>query len=291
MEKEAIQHIEQNAVAAGLAAYLRDISLPVMPLPENYKLASIEEYMDQPARFRGTFKTNYINEFTTYLLRNTVNSSTAGVFINAEKMTATGILDLGAPLLPEHGEHRAIVKIIPLNAYTALRAINGIRKSQREFAEWMEDWRDCLDAYADMGPGITQSESGKIKAEGGDEINIKSAIAAIRKITLKVSAANEHNTQDFKVTRSALEEIEAFSKDLSLPGSLYFTCKPYEELQTRTFVCRVGVLTTEKEPVIVLRVAQLEAHIEEMGKEFQTLVETPLKESAVQVRLGEFETP
>lgn len=290
MQKDAIQHIEQGAVAAKLAANLHDMALPVVPVPDAYKLISIEKFLDQPARFRGTFRTDYINEFTAYMLKNIVNSSTAGVFINAQKMTATGILDLGDPTSPKHAEHRAVVKIIPLNAYTALRAMNGVKKSQREFAEWMEDWRDYLEAYTDMGPGITQSENGKIKAEGGNEIDLKAAIAAVRKITLKVTAANEHSTQDFKAARSALEEIEAFSKDLSLPGSLYFTCKPYEELQTRTFVCRVGVLTSEKEPTIVLRVAQMEAHVEEMGKEFQALVQKPLAESAVQVRLGEFET-
>lgn len=292
MEKQAIQHIEENAVAAGVAAYLRDISLPVMPLPANYSLVSLEKFMDAPTRFRGTYSTNYVGEFTAYLLKNAVHSSTsdmfineeknaekmpatAGVFINAEKMTATAILDLGEPNHPEHGEHRAKVKLTALNAYNALRAINGVRKSQRDMAEWMEDWRDFLQAYPDL-------------SEGTAKIDFKSAIAAVRNLTIKATAERDHTTQDFKATKSALETIEASSKGQALPGFLYFTCAPYEEIKTRTFVCRLGVLT-DKEPAFVLRVAQMEAHIEEMGKEFQQLVQTPLLTTDIQVRLGEFD--
>lgn len=275
MKKETVQHIEENGVALAIQTKLQIDDLPIVPMPANYELVSIEKYLSAPLRFRGKFSTNYVKEFTGYVL-DSMNGGGQHVFINAQKMFALGMLDLGTPSDPLHGDHRAVVTLEKLNAFTALLSMNGARKSQKDMAEWMEDWRDYLEAYQDAS------------SDGSTKIDMKAAIAAVRTLTLKATAEREHTTQDFKASKSSLESIEASSKGHALPGYLYFTCKPYEEIKERTFVCRLSAITGDT-PVFGVRIIQLEAHVEKMGKEFKLMVQEQLKGSAVSVRLGEFE--
>lgn len=276
MEKQAIQHIEQNAVAEVVGSHLAALNLPVVLTPEAYSLTSIEKYLPAPQRFRGTFRTRNVQEFGAYVNNSLTVSSVlvaARGFIDCDKMAAVAILDLGHPGNPGHGEHRAYLVLEAAPEYKSLLGINTKPLQQRDLAEWMEDWRDNLTAYP---------------AGSDTPIDIKEAIAAVRALTVEAKVSREHAVGDMSASKSALESIDATSRGKTLPAFLHFRCAPYEEMPPRDFVLRLGVLT-EATPAYKLRIIRLESHVDAMAQEFKALVHDALKDS-VTVHVGTFAT-
>lgn len=82
----------------------------------------------------------------------------------------------------------------------------------------------------------------------------------------------ESNAQQLSASLSAFESVKASSKH-TLPALIYYTTKPYADLQERVFVLRLSVTASEKGPVLTLRIKNLERHEEEMAEELGGLVQ------------------
>ena len=65
--------------------------------------------------------------------------------------------------------------------------------------------------------------------------------------------------------------IQASSTE-PLPTLVYFETVPYNGLNSRLFVMRLGVRTGGEKPAITLRIQNMEQHNEEMAKELTDLV-------------------
>ena len=231
---------ESIRLAAGAAA-------AVVALPDHFSTHDLEKFLDQRRRARGRMTTTSIDDFVAYSLAH--RESGATVFIDANKMRAVGVLNLGTPEVPGHADNQAVLEIEPTAAYKALRSTCSSHKSQATLAEFLEDWPDAVQAL-----------------ENGQPLATPKAIAAIRKITIESLRKLESDEQQLSTTRSAFESVAATSTE-KLPTHIAFTCVPFAGLTERTFMLRLSVHTGDTAPKLSLRIANDELHAEEMAKE------------------------
>lgn len=243
--------------------------LGVTALHEDVKVHDLEHMLPSRRRARGTMSTAYVAPFAQYAIA--YADSGAAVFVDAEHMAATAVLDLGTKETPGHADHRAKLQPSKTSTYAALLNINGRAQSQQQLAEFVEDW------------GIT-AQMKFFNSEG--EIQMGKALAAIRRITVENLRKVDSEEQQLSANRTAFESVKATSQE-PIPTTIYYACKPYADLAERNFVLRLSILTSDKGPSLVLRIQNLEAHVEEMGQQLAALVFSAIS-GAMPVLLGSY---
>lgn len=225
----------------------------VVALPEKITLRDLEGYMQNRRRARGVMKTNNIESFAQYTTAH--KEEGAAVFVDQKDMSASAVLNLGTPGEPGHTDNLAVLRLEKTAAYKALTEITGLGKTQKEVAEFLEDWADYVKCY-----GFT--EEGQI----APEIKTSRAISAIRKITIESMRKMESSEQALGASKSAFESVQATSVD-PLPVYIEFRCVPYPGIELRTFLLRLSVLTGDDKPKVTLRIIKAEQHQEAMADE------------------------
>jgi uncharacterized protein YfdQ (DUF2303 family) len=276
-DKEAIIALQQGAsITSALAALQgRDSTDHLAALPSDFKLHDLEQYLPNRRRARGTMSTESVQDFAKYF-QDHVEQGT--VFVDKDTMKAVGILNLGNPEHgPGHADNKAVLSLKSLAAYDALRKVaNGQAQTQTAVAEWMEDWQDLITCFNHPdGEDI------------GGKITITKAIAAVRSITIDAARKVESEEGQLSASKSAFESVKASSKH-TLPTHIYFETVPYMGLQARTFVLRLGILTTGDKTSIVLRPAKMEEHQQEMAQEFAGIVVKSLEATSYPVLIGSY---
>ncbi len=263
MDKSAIQEIASMAKITQPKTFT-----PTLARHTSTELINIEQYQEARSRFRGTLRTQSIDDFCFYA----TTQSQAAVFINAADMEAKAFFNLGDEKQPGHGDYNAELRLKTTAPFRQLHMIIGNKMNQKTAAEWIIDWRDHLVAVDESDNPIE---------------SISNVIAAIRNIKITANRSSEHTEGNLKSSRSALEDIEASSKH-QIPAGFKFTCTPYEGLSSREFYLRLSIHTTGDAPTIKLNVTMLEAAEEAMANEFKELLEVKLTEDSVDVIVGEF---
>lgn len=266
MDKTTLQQISALAVAATKEI---ETDFGAVMLPEGIKLQSLESLQAHRNQFRAAFSTQRFGSLIEYAKANTQEN--AQCFIDQEKMSTEVVFDMGNREQAGHAKHRANLVMKKTAAYKALCEINGSRRSQRDFSDFLEDWGDYLTAY-----------------HHEDQISIKNAVQAVRKMTIDYARNEEHEVGDFAAKKSAMEAVEAKSS-LQLPTHLIFTCNPYKGLDTRAFSLRLQVLTSGNEPVLVARLIQAEQIEEAIATEFAEKLSEALGETQIKVNIGTIE--
>lgn len=228
LNKDTLELIIANAVALGGTV---STDTPIAALPDNIKLHNLEKFQALRARFRGALSTNSLTDFANYVTGR--NGPTAKGFIDQDAMACAVFFNLGDETAPGHADDTATLKLKPTAAYTALSQLAGKKLSQKELAEWMEDWRANLTATDPQDATLS----------------IVQAIAAVRNITIKATAERTTVEGNFAANRSAMDAIEAASQD-TLPAKLHFNIVPYEGLNQRVFTLALSVLTSEDKPTL-----------------------------------------
>lgn len=254
-DKEAITALQEGQSIASATAALADSARTKdsVALPSDYKLHDLEKYLPLRRRARGTMTTSVPVSFVDYT--QTHAESGVSVFVDAEHMSATSVLNLGTPSAPGHADNRATLTLTRTAAYTAMRSVAmGIGLKQAAIAEFLEDWPDQIKCLNDEG-----------------YIPTAKAVAAVRKLTIETMRKLESEEQSLSASRSAFESVQATSKE-PIPTSIHFTCQPFAHLQPRTFALRLAIQTGSDKPSISLRVVKAEQHNEEMAGEFVALI-------------------
>lgn len=258
---------EITAAASAVGAAIEDNN-GLVALPDSMKVHDLEHAMPYRRHARGSMNTPFVDPFARYTTAHAEDG--ACVFINATDMQATAVLNLGTPYVPGHADNLAKLTPIKTAAYQALLAITRGPITQQQAAEFFEDWAGELEFYTDDA-----------------QVTPKQAVAAVRRITIEALAKVESEEQSLSATRSAFESVTASSKE-PIPTRVYFACKPYADLQSRTFVLRLGVLTGEKTPRLMLRMLKAEEHAEEMAEELCVLVRDAIDLATIPVLVGQY---
>lgn len=254
LSKEAIQHIEAQAVAAAGIRVTAQDGAELLLVPDGYTLQNLERYQECRNRLRGALSTHSVKDFSDYVQKQNLDEGPRG-FIDQDSMSAVVIFNLGDATKPAgHGDNTARLTLKPTAAFTAAANIAGRQLTQQQLAEWLEDWLPNLNAKA-----------------GDAELNMLQAINGIRRMTIQASTKRDTNVSDFGASRSTMDEIEAKSQE-TLASSFTFTTVPYEGLQPAAIQLRLSVITGKDEPVLKLRWVGEEAQREEFAREFKELL-------------------
>jgi uncharacterized protein YfdQ (DUF2303 family) len=279
MDKSAIETLQQarqiEQANQALAPLMPEGSNKVVALPENHKLHNLESYQANRYRYRGTMCTESISAFAEYATSH--NQKGATCFINAEIMNAQLIFNIGEKYAPGHCDHTAILGLEKTAPYSALLGIINKRQTQKEIAEFIEDWRDFITCFTE------EDEEGNRQ-----QIRLPRALHSVRNITIEAKAVSSNEERTFGATKSAMESIDVSKENLP-PAIINFTCQPYADLNERTFSLRLGVLTTNP-PGVTLRIVRQEQIGEEMAEEFKALLEVRLNsmEPKIPTLIGTF---
>lgn len=268
LDNTAIQEIVNLSTAAFYPDPIKHTDCPAVLVPDGVTTESLENLMVNRYRFRGDMKTTSIDDFAEY----SKGYAGEGVrcFIDAEEMRATTVFNIGTLAAPGHADNRAHLQLKNTSPFRSLLHMDGKKCSQKAMAEWIEDWNDFLKAY---------------DAEG-NVMDIKKAAGAVRRLTIEATRNADYEDQDMKASRSVMESVEARSKDV-LPSYFEFECIPYEGLPNREFRLRFSILTSD-EPVLVVRIIQLETHEEEMAKQFRDLLVQKFEGQQIETFIGNF---
>lgn len=270
MEKPAIELIQNSANIPALIEHLNaaGTKVPLVALPDSMRLHDLEKHMEHAARYRMNYDTTSIADFIEYGKQYATNGSIC--FVNADAMTAKATFDLGTLENPGHKEHTATLNLKATAAFDAIKKINGKKMEQKEAAEFIEDWHDFIHG---------------VKNTTGNDLTPHHAAAKL--LDLSITQARELNSRvhDFGHQMSAMESIEAKNEETT-PAQITFCCQPYQGLVFRDLILRVGILTGEDKPRIVLRITQLESTEEAIAEEFKALLADSFKSTQLTAYIG-----
>lgn len=270
LDNTAIQEIVNLSTTAFYPDPIKHTDCPAVLVPDGVTTESLENLMVNRYRFRGDMKTTSIDDFAEY----SKGYAGEGVrcFIDAEEMRATTVFNIGTLAAPGHADNCAHLRLKKTSPFRSLLEVNGTKYRQKALAEWIEDWNDFLTAY---------------DAEG-NKMDIKQAAGAVRRITIEAKRNADYEDQDMSASRSVMESVEAKAKEkFTLPSRFEFECIPYEGLPNRKFRLRFSILTRD-EPVLVVRIIQLETAEEEMAKEFRDLLIQKFEGQHIETFIGNF---
>jgi len=272
MDKSAIEKIQEHTALQGFQASLDAAHTlsPLVAMPEGYLFTDLERYMPTRTRLKGVMKTSDLYSFGLYVSKHADEHSEC--FINRNAMAAKVIFDFGSKDAPLHCAHTCRLALLKTPAFETVQDAVGHRFSQKDLAEWLEDWRDYI----------------QVLGHNGEDISLGLAIAAVRRLKIEQHTVSGHEVHATRSSRSVLDEIEA-SSDTGLPEAIAFTCTAYEGLGARTFVLRVSVIASHEKPQFSLRVVAMDNHLDDMAHEFSKMVETRLEGLSIVPVLGSFE--
>lgn len=254
LSKEAIQHIEAQAVASAGIRVAAENGADLLLVPDSYSVQNLERYQEHRNRLRGALSTHSVKDFADYVGTQDLQQGPRG-FIDQDSMSAVVIFNLGDATKPAgHGDNTARLTLKPTAAFTAVANIAGRQLTQQQLAEWLEDWLPHLNAQA-----------------ASETLNMLQAINGIRRMVIKATAQRDSTVGDLSSSRSAMDEIEARSQE-TLPTAFTFTTVPYEGLQPACIQLRLSVITGKDDPLLKLRWVGEEAQREEFAREFKELL-------------------
>lgn len=275
-DEPSLRLLQQTAIGDYLGKQERLAGTNQIALPNNFVLHNLEPFRAGRERKRGIMSTESIADFVAYVRAKAQANNEDGKpegFVIGEDMAAFAIfnVDKNAAGLWGHADHRASLELKPTAAYRALKLIDSVKLEQRAMLDWLEDWAPHLQAYG------SSPEESKSMAE---------AIAAVRQVTIKSTRESETTQEDFRGSRSTLEDVEAKSR-VGLPGGFFFTCEPYLGLPMQVYRLRLGVLTGDEKPRLVLRLVRFEAEQEHTVRSFKEILIRELDDVAT-MTIGSF---
>ena len=267
LTKEAIQLITDTALEA--TGKKLETLVPAVVLPESAKIVDLERFQAGRSRFRGTYSTHSLADFSAYVVERAALGARG--FIDQDAMSCVLLFNLGTADVPGHADDRAVLKLKPTAGYTAAQQIGGRGISQKDLSDWIEDWHQYLMPVD----------------EAGNAIPVAKAIAAVRTITIKASSESETTVGETSASRSAMDQIEARSKE-TLPVSLQFSTIPFEGLTEQVITLRLSVITSGAVPVLKLRWVGEEVQREDIAQEFKSVLQEKIGDAA-RLSLGAFD--
>lgn len=271
MDATFLKQLQEQIIIGMGNDYLKDLDYKAVILPREYGIENLEKFEPHRSRFRGTMTTRNMDTFAEYVEKHCEDDSVC--FVDADRMAASTIFNFGNKELPGHCDNKASLSLLPSVEYEAVLGLNNTHHSQKDFAEWLEDWASHL---------IAEDDDGK-------QLDMKKAIHSIRRLTIETKTEQNHEEGNFRSKRSAMEDVEAKSKENPLPAFLYFNCTPYPDFNEYVITLRVSVLTGGSAPKLVARIVSLDSLKNDIAEEFQQKVNKQI-DGFVKTYIGSFQS-
>jgi uncharacterized protein YfdQ (DUF2303 family) len=268
MDASAIKAISALSVVESQIFALQGLDYNVALVPESYKLESLERFADQPARFRGNYKTTLINEYIKYI--NDHGTPECTVFVDETTMTSKAILDMGRPDEPLWGTHKAELALVKTPEYQAILQNDNAKLEQQALIDFAEDWEEAIVFFDNQDKPL----------------DFRKTINTLRKLKINANAESEQTVGNFNAARSTLEQIEIKAGQEELPAYFFFQCSPYDGFNLFSFTCQLRAINDQKQVVIKYRIMQLALKQIAIAEEFKNLLQGGIDADGVDVYLG-----
>ena len=146
-KSEAAAIIAAGAAMAG-PFQAKEGGIPVIVVPEGYKVEDIERYLDAPARARGIINAETPEAFIAYFNRfadetedgEADRDGCSMAFARSEDFLVKGIIDWHVPHdQPGFGEHRVVYEAPRSDEWKIWTGMNGTAMPQTDFSRFIED--------------------------------------------------------------------------------------------------------------------------------------------------------
>jgi uncharacterized protein YfdQ (DUF2303 family) len=269
MDATAINAVRDLATAATTNNYIAHPGqAPIALIPVGFELKSLEQYQPQPDRFRGVFSTRIIGEFIDYI--NDHADSNSSVFIDPVEMSAAAILDMGDKDDPHWGQHKTQLVLKRIPEFYSLINRDGYSFDQQDFIDFAEDWQESIVFYD----------------SDGTDLGFKSAINAIRRITVSAVSTQESEVNQFNQSHSSMDAIEVSSKNAVIPTGFTFSCVPYDDFDHVQFNCQLRPLTTGRVVAVKYRIIGLDNKINQIADEFKCILHQSIITNSISMYTG-----
>ena len=239
----------------------KDSDTMTVLLREGEELKTVPNPDGKRSRFRAKFSTNTIGELVPYLELHGASGAT-GFVGSGSQLSCQFVINMGTLAAPGHADHTATAVLERTPEFAAILAINGKKMTQRDMAEWLEDWAYMLDP-----------RDGNKYPIGYDTAAL---ISLVREFTVAKKGETTAAVGNVAVSRSAMEEVEAKAKR-PFPGYVCAALKPYSELTERYFYLRFAILPEAADgPLLCLRIVGLEQAAKQIADEFAQAVREKL---------------
>lgn len=266
MDSTGIKQIQETANIPGLIEQLVD--LPVALVPESMSLKTIEHYLDNPIRRRFTFRTSRLADYIQYIKDNQTDTALTTILPEDVRMSSQTIFDFGTNDKPLHCENQAALGLKPTPDYAAALKAMDKRFSQRDIAEWIEDWSPNLAIFD----------------KNGEQMDQQQASEALRRLTIEQVRSTKSDVGDFSEGMTISEQIEAKNQN-RIPARIIFNAKPYLGFTEQQFTLRVSLLT-DGNVDIRLRPIGLEILQDMIAEEFADMIREGLAETTIPVYIS-----
>lgn len=269
INKEALEHLEENKTTETINNQIQKLGVcsSLLALPEDFTIKNLEAYNSFRDNYRFQFATKSIADFVAYCKE--FDQDGAKCFINADDMRAKTFIDIGTENGPLHQDHNATLDLQMTAAYKSLLSHTQRPLTQKEAANFIDDWAENL----------------KVTGLDGDAIPAAHASQRLCDLTIDQVKEVQSKVGDFNESMSRLEKIEARNSTL-LPSLIYFEAEPFHGLATRAFNVKLSVLTGGDKPAVMLRIIKLESQQEDMGVEFKELIVDHFKDAQIKTFIG-----
>lgn len=225
MDKTAIQEINSQCALNQANNILEAEKL--IALPDKATMIDLSKYTPEKRWFSGRFNTSSVVAFCEYV--NDLADDKTQLFISMEEMHARAIFNIVlSDGHPGRCDNNAILAMIPTPEMIAINKLcDGSLMTQRDLAEWMEEWVNIIMPF-DTKHDMTEP---------------KTAISAIRSMTVESSRKTDLDIGDMNQKQSTLDQIEAKGKSLTVAGfDVSINC--YDDLPINNITVIFSVLTT-----------------------------------------------
>lgn len=230
---------------------------PIVAVPSGLEIQSLERFGVTPPLKRGSIATQDLDSLVDYVAIN--KEDRTACFIDAESLTAEVILDYGFRDNPGHCKHGITLSPKKSPEYLEVLRADGNSFSQRELAEWIEEFRDCMTFY-----------------RGENELSSIKVVSAIREIKKQAARESESRVNDFSTGSSIIEQVKV--DDDNLPGTIVIKTKPLDFLDERAFHLHVSMVGQGDETRFKLRWLRRSIVENEIAADFAFVVAKRLEE-------------
>lgn len=263
-----IKEVLENSEITTANEYVDIESKDIVFARDETKVIDLEKFSSRKRRFNGNYTTSSIASLADFAKENVNPEHTPTCFIEDDGK-ATLILNFGTNDDPLHQDLRAMIELKKTPVFKSLIEITDTRLKQRELAEFIEDFNTYITA---------------LDAQG-NEINLNTAISAIRDITIESSRKAQQTQEEYRDTSSAFASVEAKFKNAT-PVFLKFNIPVYNEIENKEFIFRISVITSDDRVALSIRCATWDQVIEQINLEFREKVAEQLTPLGVKTFIG-----
>ncbi|MDX8161808.1 DUF2303 family protein [Acinetobacter pittii] len=243
----------------------------LVALHQDYSVIAAEKFMDARFRPHGEFTTPTFNDFKDFVVAE--GSKNTPIFVNQNDVKAIAVLNFhGDEKTQGHCDYLASLCLESTVVWKKLNQLKDHKLDQRNFAVFIEDWAQVLNAFD----------------ENNNVIDIKDALVAVRNMQIEASTTSNAEVENTRQVQSEMAQIAASAKKGVLPA--YFTIQDsaYLGLAEREIKLRLIVNSTGSTPQFAIQIVKEELLRNEIIEDFKKEVIALLPENPV--RIGSFKS-